>query len=703
MAIICPNCHRQFDVTLFEFGQRVLCDCGVAFNPFEEEPEPVEIPIDGVLDLHTFRPFEVKDLVQEYLRACQAKGIYRVRIVHGKGTGALMRTVHSVLKKTPEVESFQLARPEEGGWGATIVLLRIGENSVGEKSFRRGKKKSPKSRRRILAMGAIVLGIPIVLAAFANPEGAESRQLASGEHGMAASAHPLATQAGIDTLKKGGSAFDAAVAVAAALNVVEPMMSGMGGYGTILIYDAAKENIRFLNSSGRIPKSVNSDVFRKPDPDFEKNRRGAKAVSTPGNVHAWEALSKDYGRLEWKDLFIPAITAAEDGFVLDQSSAEMIQSAYDEFPPQARAIYGRGGKPLAAGEKLVQKDLARSLRQIAQDGASVFYQGEIGRAIDAEMHRSGGFLSLEDLKSDRAEWWDPIHVRYRGFDVYTASPPSTAFCSLIRLGLMSCFDVAALGHNTAPMLHRFIEATKHAFWCRLRYAGDPQVSPPPLDRLLSEGYWKEQAALIDPTKARPFRYPGEEKDADGQTTHFVVADRWGNIVSATQTLGNLFGSRTMPPGTGIWLNDSLAYCTFEPKGNPMDAHAGRRKLSGDCPTIILKQGKPWAALGTPGGHTIGQTVPQMAMNLIDFRMDIAAALAAPRVSFIEPDTIAVEEDVGQVVIKALESLGHKIRILRHPGGLGNAHGLTVEFGADGRPAKFNGAADPRGRGRAQGY
>ena len=184
------------------------------------------------------------------------------------------------------------------------------------------------------------------------------------------------------------------------------------------------------------------------------------------------------------------------------------------------------------------------------------------------------------------------------------------------------------------------------------------------------------------------------------TTHFVVADRWGNVVSATQTLGNPFGSRIMPEGTGIWLNNSLQYSTFEPPGNPMDALPGRRKLSGDCPTIIIKDGRPWAALGTPGGHTIGQTVPQMVMNLIDFRMDIAAAIAAPRVSFVEPDVLAVEEGIPEDVRAALAALGHHVRIVR---ALGNAHGLTIAYGPGGRPAHFRGAADPRGHGEARGY
>jgi gamma-glutamyltranspeptidase/glutathione hydrolase len=516
---------------------------------------------------------------------------------------------------------------------------------------------------------------------------------------MVSSAHPLATEAGLAILAAGGNAFDASVAVAATLNVVEPMMSGMGGYGTILTYDAEEGQAQFLNSSGRIPKALDSDVFRPPTPDYEKNRRGAKAVSTPGNLNAWEAMSRKYGALEWKKLFEPAIRTAEEGFVIGERTARLIGSAFPQFPEHAKSIYGKDGEPLKAGDRLLQKDLARSLRKVAEQGAGIVHGGQIGGAIAETMKASGGFLALNDLKENQADWWEPIAIEYRGYRVTTASPPSTAFPSLVRLGMMSRLAPVELGHNSAEFLHNFAEVTKHAFWTRLRYAGDPDVSPPPLDRLLSEDYWSEQVAKIDPEQAKPFEYPGVVPTSDGHTTHFVVADRWGNVVSATQTLGNSFGSRIMPEGTGIWLNNSLAYCTFEPKGNPMDAFAGRHKLSGDCPTIIFRNGKPWVAIGTPGGHTIGQTVPQMVMNLIDFGMNIQEAISAPRVSFREPDVIAVEDKISAQVREQLAAMGHKIRDVK---GLGNAHGLTIEYDPDGKPVRFMGGADPRGEGLARG-
>ncbi|UCE41133.1 MAG: gamma-glutamyltransferase [Candidatus Aminicenantes bacterium] len=520
--------------------------------------------------------------------------------------------------------------------------------------------------------------------------------------GMVSSAHPIATEAGLQILTGEGNAFDAAVAVASTLNVVEPMNSGIGGYGTILVYDAKKEKIRFLDSSGKIPAAVDSDVFRKPNPDYKKNRYGPKAISTPGNVNAWEAMSKSYGKLRWKELFQPAIDAAEQGYTLDARVARSIRYSYENFPEHAKGIYGINGLALGAGEKLIQKDLAASLRLIAEEGAKAVYGGKIGTAMDKAVQKAGGFLSLDDLVNDRAEWWDPIHIPYRDCEVYTTSPPSTAFPSLIRLGIMSRSDVGTLGHNSFAMLLRFIETTKHAFWCRLSYAGDPEINPPPLDKLLDEDYWKEQAGSVLMDEVRPFLYPGWDKEKEQHTTHFVVADAEGNIVSATQTLGGGFGSRIMPEGTGIWLNNSLSFCTFEPKGGPMDAHPGRRKLSGDCPTIIVKNGKPWAALGTPGGHTIGQTVPQMVMNLIDFRMDIREAISAPRVSFAEPDRIFLEEGISPEVIEKLRAVGHNIKVLAKPGGLGNAHGLTIVYGKDGKPIKFHGAADPRGAGLAKG-
>jgi len=545
-----------------------------------------------------------------------------------------------------------------------------------------------------------------MLAAAAEPDKPNERSAATGPavgtRGMISSAHPLATQVGLDILEAGGNAFDAAVAVAATLNVVEPMMSGMGGFGVTLLYDAKKGTIRCLDSSGRFPAATDADVFRAPTPHYLENRKGAKAVSTPGNANQWETLAKEYGKLSWARLLAPAIKLSEDGFVISANTAKHIQSEFPAFPEHAKSIYGKDGKPLQAGDRLVQKDLARSLRLLSAQGAKALHGGELGEAIDKAMREAGGFLRLDDLKRNQAEWWDSVSIEYRGYKVAVPPLPNNAWNGLYRLGIMSRFDVGKLGHNSPVHLHTYAEATKLAYTARLQYAGDRDHNPPPLDRLLSGTYWALEAAQIKPNKSLPLQtLPSPSPKGSGEeeyTTHFVVADSQGNVVTSTQTLGMLFGSKVLVPGTGIWLNNSMQYCTFEPKGNPMDAIPGRRKLAGFCPMLVMRDGKPWIAIGSPGGHTIVQTVPQMVMNMIDFRMDIQQAIAAPRLSFIEPDIIAMDEGVPQSTREALTALGHNVQVRR----LGNAHGLTVEYDKQGRPERFTGGSDPRGEGVAMG-
>lgn len=552
-------------------------------------------------------------------------------------------------------------------------------------------------------MASVAVLIPMAGAASSPARVAANRNTAErpagGTNGMISSAHPLATEAGLEILRAGGNAFDAMVTVAATLNVVEPMMSGIGGYGAIIIHDAVRGETKFLDCSGRIPTSVDPDSFRSPAPNYLENRIGAKSVSTPGNVNGWEVLARRYGKLKWARLLEPAIKIGQEGFVISGLTAEHIKKEYSAFPEWAQAIYGAGGKPLKAGDRLVQKDLAHSLRLISEQGAKALHDGELARAIVRTMKESGGFVTVDDLRNNQAEWWDPVRIDYRECQVLVAAAPTNGWNALLRLGIMSQWDLPALGHNSAAYLHRYAEVTKRAFATRLRYAGDPDVMPPPFGRLLSGKYWAEEAAAINLKQAMPMAAPGAPSTGGQHTTHFVIADRWGNVVSATQTLGNLFGSRVMVKGTGIWLNNSLAYSTFEPKGNPMDVFPGRRKLAGYCPALVMKNGRPWIAVGTPGGHTIVQTTPQIVMNLLDFGMDIQQAVAAGRLSFIEPDLMVVDENVPAAVRTELISLGHRIEVRK----VGNAHGLTIEYDPAGQPIRFSGGSDPRGEGVAIGY
>ena len=545
---------------------------------------------------------------------------------------------------------------------------------------------------------------------------------AVGTSGMVSSAHPLATQAGLHILSEGGNAFDAAVAVGAALNVVEPMMSGVGGYGAIVVYDAKKGETRFLDPGTKFPGALDTDVFRSSAPNYLENRCGAKSVVTPSNVDAWETLSKDYGKLEWRRLFDPAIELADQGFAIDDITAGWIGAAFPKFPENAKSIYGNNGMPLRTGERLVQKDLAKSLGLIADQGTQALYSGELGQAIDSTMKANGGFLSLDDLRNNHARWRDTVSIDYRGYQVVTASPPATSWNELLRLGVMSQFDLKASDYSSVSYLHTFTEATKQASLAARNYAADPDVRSVPLDQLLSKEYWATIAAQIDPSRASPSPTPttapttfsgcgptsytpttSSSATQGGHTTHFVVADKEGNVVSATQTLGDVFGSKVMPQGTGIWLNDFVAWSRFEPAGNPFDAFPGRNVLYDLCPTLVMSSGRPWIAIGTPGGHTIPQTTPQMLMNMIDFGMDIQQAIAAPRVSFVSGH-LAVEAGILPSVRDELSALGDNVQVdTSDVRGLGNAHGLTIEYDSEGKPVRFTGGSDPRGEGAAIGY
>src|SRR5262245_22409217 len=358
----------------------------------------------------------------------------------------------------------------------------------------------------------LVAGLVFTVSALsAQPEDPGFRNTAvrpaRSTEGMISSAHPLATKAGWEILNAGGNAFDAAVAVAAALNVVEPMMSGLGGFGVTLLYDADKGTLRCLDSSGRFPAATDADVFRAPTAHYLDNRKGAKAVSTPGNAKHWETLAKEYGKLPWARLLAPAIQLADDGFPISSHTAGHIRSEFPAFPEHARSIYGKDGKPLQAGDRLVQKDLARSLQLLAAQGAKVIHGGELGEAIDRAMRATGGFLRLDDRKGNRAEWWDPVRIDYRGYQVVASPLPNNAWNGLYRLGLMSRFDVGKMGHNSPAYLHTFAEATKRAYAARLRYAGDRDQNPPPLDQLLSEKYWIQKAAKNDLKKDLSLQMP----------------------------------------------------------------------------------------------------------------------------------------------------------------------------------------------------
>lgn len=500
--------------------------------------------------------------------------------------------------------------------------------------------------------------------------------------GAVASGHPLAPKAGLEILEKGGNAFDAAVAVASTLNVVEPAMSGLGGYGTTLIYDAHKKEIRYLNASGKFPAKTNSDLMRIPTVDYLKNREGPKSISTPGNLNSWQEMHHKYGKLPWSTLFTHAIHYAKTGFPVSPYIAKLIAASFNEFSNYSKYFYGKEGHPLQEGEILVQKDLAKTYELIAEKGAEPFYHGEIALLIDKQLRELGSFLSLEDLRADRAEWWDPIKIHYKGFDIYTMGTPGNGFSALFTLGVMEQFPVQKLKHNTHEYLHILAETLKESCKLRLTHSGSPEEKTNIVDNILTTKNFLSIAHAIDTKIASSFvMHAGHEGT---NTTHFVVIDRWGNIVSSTQTLGLCFGSKVMIEGAGIWMNNSMAFSTFEPKGNPMDVFPGKYKLSSNSPIIITQNDQPWAALGTPGGHTIPQNVAQIIINLIDFGMNMQEAIDAPKLAFFEEKgVICTEIGISQAVISELKKMGHSIdndhiaSYIGLSGKIGNAMGVKI--------------------------
>src|SRR5918998_1610183 len=513
-------------------------------------------------------------------------------------------------------------------------------------------------------------------------QGPASRNTANrpalGTNGMVSSAHPLATKAGLEILDDGGET-------------------------------------RFLEVGSRTPEALDPSIFRPPTPDYQENRCGAPVVATPGNLNAWEAMSEEYGDLKWQRLFGPAIRYAEEGFVVGEELAGWLGSEYGAFPANAQAIYGPNGVPLAAGDRLVQEDLAGSLRLIADRGAGVVYGGELGQAMVSEVQRQGGSLALDDLRANRAQWRETIGIDQGDYRVVTASPPATSWGMLTRLGTLGQFGMQPSDHNSVSYVHALTEISKGFFTQATRYT-DPETGQADLDLLLSERYWSSEAEKIDFTRASPYDPPIESDsalscsptgytpavspDTRQHTTHFVVADREGNVVSSTQTLGNVFGSKVMPEGTGIWLNDEVAWARFEPAGNPFDAAPGRQIPYALGPTLVMRDGQPRMAIGTPGGRTILQTTPQMLTNAIDFDMDIQQAVASPRFSLIIPNLLAVEEGIPIPVREGLGAMGHPVYVEPE---LGNAHALTIKYGSEGEPVRFTGGADPRGEGAAIGY
>ena len=563
------------------------------------------------------------------------------------------------------------------------------------------------------------------------------RPVVMARNGMVSSGHPLASQAGMTTLQRGGNAVDAAIAVAAALNVVEPQNSGIGGDGYIMVYRKETGKIDVVNGTGAAPYAATREMFADTGIPWD----GILSVSVPGLLGAWLSAHERYRSLKLSEVLEPAIDLAHNGFPVSQYLAEDIAATrlLREFPI-SKAVFAPQGRPLRSGEILYQKDLARTFEKIAEGGGEVFYQGEIARTMVRFSQEQGGLLSMRDLADYRCLWQEPISTSYRGYQVYEAPPNSSGYVLLQELNMVEAFDLKALGCNTAESIHVMVEAKRLAFADRETYMADPDFTEVPIEGLLSKEYARERAALIDPSRALGDVRPGKPEihrrkgvaqaidtaspsptrsSRPGQnTTCFVVVDRRGNAVCQLQSLQDHFGSALVAGDTGILLNNRMTYWHLDP--NHVNClQPGKRVRHTMNPVMIFRgstsDGSPDEAdlvlvCGTPGADTQVQTNLQVITHVLDFGMTVAEAVEAPRWRHLQDQTestepramedrLTLEGRFPQEIRDGLKERGHTLEIL----GNWEAWGSEVMIQRDRDSEALFGAADPRRDGYAIGW
>ena len=536
-----------------------------------------------------------------------------------------------------------------------------------------------------------------------------TRPVAMGVNGMVTSAHPLASQAGLRMLMAGGNAFDAAVATASTLNVAEPFMSGVGGIGVAVVYVAREDRVRALNFSGRAPRAAEPDRFT----DDSKNK-GIMSCLVPGNVAGWLTLHETYGSLERKAVFQPAIDYAENGSPVTHMNHGVFVSSAEALSryPSGSIILDSAGRAPPVGSRIKMPQLSASLRRIADGGKEEFYRGELAQRIVEGNRELGGLFVLDDLADYEAQWNEPISVDYRGYEIYTTPPNSTGFQVLQSLKVLEGFEGTDLIFQHPNTLHLMMEAFKLCVTDRIKYGGDPDYVKAPLDDLLSDAYAARQRQRIDRGKAAVVSgehytrilpegslTPGSLEFDGGMSTHFAVADRDGNVVSVTQTLGGAFGSGAAVGDTGIFLNNMCNFFDLE-EGSPNRIGPGKRVDFVVAPTQTFKDGKFHLSMGTPGGWGILQTTPQLLMHALDFGMNVQQAIEAPRFRYFAGTSVQMEERFPAHVRSALQDRGHEITVLEPWSRIvGGAHGIRVDMDE----GVFQGGADPRRGGFAIGW
>ncbi len=536
----------------------------------------------------------------------------------------------------------------------------------------------------------------------------KQRPEAFGLRGMVASAHPAAAFIGLSVLQRGGNAFDAAIAVAAAEGVVLPMKCGLGGDAFVVLHDAKKREMVAYNGSGVAAAGATAEYYTSRG-HKQMPLDGVHAVSVPGAVSVYEAIWKRYCTMPWAELWAPAIQLAENGVAITDYISRRYAERADtlaKFEWSAQQFLPHGRAP-AAGERWAAPNLARSLRIVAKGGADAFYRGEIAEKLIAFFKREGGLFEADDFAQQQAVTYAPLASDYRGFTVYETAPPSQGFVLLEQLNIVEGFDLKSLGPYSAERMHLLIEAKKLAFADRNRYAGDPAFVTWPLAQLISKEHAAQRRALIDPRRAQ---WPAGAvvPEHHGDTSYFAVADGDGNALSFIHSLSNSFGSCVVGGDTGITLNNRAGRGFSLDPDHPNVIAPGRRTMHTLNAYLICRNGEPWLVGGTPGGDQQTQWSTQVISGIVDHGMSLQDAVEAPRwysLPGTDPGSLGgtpvvkVEQRVPQAACDALAGLGHGVaRIGAWSGG-----GAVQLIQLDREHGVLRGASDPRPGGIALGF
>ncbi|HCE02015.1 MAG TPA: gamma-glutamyltransferase [Acidobacteria bacterium] len=523
-----------------------------------------------------------------------------------------------------------------------------------------------------------------------SPHGSRSEVIAP--HGMVAASHPLAAQVGIDILKAGGNAIDAAVAVNAVLGLVEPHMNGVGGDLFAIVWDNDTQQLYGLNATGRSPYEINRQVFARQNLDRVPGT-GPLTWTVPGAVDGWDQLLTRFGTMGFPEVLAPAIAYARDGFPVSEIIQGQWAASKDSLAqwPTSAATYLPNGRPPAVGEVFKNPGLVRTYEAIARGGRDAFYRGEIARKIVAFSESNGGYYTARDFEDHTSAWVDPVTTSYRGHDIWEIPPNSSGIVALMMLNILEGYDMAALGHNSAAAIHRIVEAKKLAFADRDRFVADSDANRLPVSALISKAYGDTRRALIDPMRASQSVNAGDPTE----TVYLTVVDKDRNAISLIESIFGGFGSKVVPGDLGFALQNRGSGFSLEPGHfNALEPH--KRSLHTNMPAFVTKNGKPWLSFGVMGGDMQPQGHTQVLSNIIDFGMNLQEAGDAARVR--HGGSVMVEPGVTDDVVAELERMGHRVR-RAGGGGMGGYQAIMINP----ETGMLHGGTDPRKDGVVLGY